>query len=41
MIHQRTPAVAEAVVTALTQKEQFTGGRVGELRDAFWRRHLR
>ena len=33
MIHQRTPAVAESVVRALSQ-EQLGGGCVGELRDA-------
>ena len=33
MIHQRTPAVAESVVTALGQEEQF-GGCVGELQEA-------
>ena len=31
MIHQRTPAVAESVVTALSQEEQPGGGCVGEL----------
>ena len=34
MIHQRTPAVAESVVTALGQEGQLGGGCVGELRDA-------
>ena len=33
MIHQRTPAVAESVVTALGQEEQL-GGCVGELQEA-------
>ena len=33
MIHQRTPAMVESVVRALSQEEQFGGGCVGELRD--------